>query len=789
MLEDTSFAIHPGKEKIIENTDYRDIGNLVEKRFENGVLIAQSEAGELKVLFYRDDIVRFVMNPFGQASLKSSPALIKEPESVNVTFTETDYLIVLESKRLKVEITKEPLRVTIFDQDGRLIVREGKKGMGYKPSKEVICYKEMGEKDHFYGFGEKTGFLDKRGEKMTMWNSDVYAPHNPETDALYQSIPFFITLRDGKAHGIFFDNTFKSTFDFKTEEEYYSFVAEGGQIDYYLFAGPSMKEVLEQYTALTGRIPIPPKWAIGYHQSRYSYETEQEVREIANTFLEKGIPLDVIYLDIHYMDGYRVFTFDQNRFPNPKKLVEDLKEKGIRIVPIVDPGVKEDPEYDVYQEGIRGDHFCKYLEGNIYFGDVWPGNSAFPDFTSEKVRKWWGEKHKFYSDLGIEGIWNDMNEPAVFNETKTMDVKVMHENDGDPKTHRELHNLYGLLMGNATYNGMKQHLQGKRPFLLTRSGYSGVQRYAAVWTGDNRSFWEHLQMSLPMVMNLGLSGISFAGPDVGGFAHDSNGELLTRWTQVGAFTPYFRNHSALGSVRQEPWSFGEKYEKVIKKYIQLRYQWLPQLYTLFAEAHQTGIPIMRPLVMEYPNDANTYNLSDQFMIGDNVIIAPIMQPSVTHRVLYLPDGRWVDYWTGEVLEGNQHHLIQAELDVLPIYVKEGTMIVLGGVKQNTNEKEEKLTLHLYKSESSTYQFTLYDDDGLSFDYEKGNYLRKIIQVTCQGKEIHLEIKDKGNFQPDWKTLELIVHHGEMDIRVYVNGKHLPAIKANTDLSTYIIEQK
>ncbi len=383
---------------------------------------------------------------------------------------------------------------------------------------------------------------------------------------------------------------------------------------------------------------IPPKWAIGYHQSRYSYETEAEVRALVQSFQEKGIPVDAIYLDIHYMDGYRVFTFDHERFPNPKKLVQDLLEMGIRVVPIVDPGVKEDPEYKTYQEGTYEDHFCKYIEGHPYFGDVWPGKSAFPDFTNTKTREWWGQNHKFYSDMGIHGIWNDMNEPAVFNETKTMDIKVLHGKNGHPKTHRELHNVYGLLMGESTYNGMKKLIGGDRPFLLTRAGYAGVQRYASVWTGDNRSFWEHLAMSLPMVMNLGVSGVPFAGPDVGGFAHDTTGELLIRWTQAGAFTPYFRNHSAIGTVRQEPWAFGEKVESITKKYLELRYVWMPYMYNLFREAHLTGVPVMRPLFLEYPEDPGTMNVSDQFLLGDSVLIAPILSPGTTHRAVYLPHG-------------------------------------------------------------------------------------------------------------------------------------------------------
>jgi alpha-glucosidase len=770
MLEDTSFAIHPGQKHAAKKIQFHDIGSAETIReIENGMVIS-TEQGELAVNFLREDIVRFVYQPYGQVSFKSSPALVIAAEKTDLKITDEKELIKVESTRLTVSLTKKPIRISVQNSEGRMLFEQKNKGIAIKPTGEVICYSTMNPEDHFYGLGEKTGYLDKRGEKVTMWNTDVYAPHNPETDALYQSNPYFMVLRNGYAHGVYFDNTFKSTFDFRSEEDGYTFGAEGGQLDFYVMAGPGPKDVLEQYTAMTGRAPIPPKWAIGYHQSRYSYESEQEVRELAAIFKEKGIPVDAVYLDIHYMDEYRVFTFDRERFPEPEKMVSDLKDQGIRIIPIVDPGVKQDPEYPIYQEGIYGDHFCKYIEGSLYFGEVWPGNSAFPDFTSNNVREWWGEKHKYYADLGIEGIWNDMNEPAVFNESKTMDLKVMHKNDGDPKTHRELHNVYGLLMGEATYNGMKKQLGGKRPFLLTRAGFSGVQRYAAVWTGDNRSFWEHLQLSLPMVMNLGLSGIPFAGPDVGGFAHDSNGELLTRWTQVGAFTPYFRNHSAIGTLRQEPWSFGEKYEEIIKQYIELRYQWIPQFYTLFAEAWHTGVPVMRPLMLEYPHDRNTFNLSDQFMVGANVIVAPILQPSAEHRAVYLPEGEWVDYWTDEVYAGRKHHLAYAPLDVMPIFIKKGTIIALGESRQSTETTDPKRIIHYYYQENRTSRFEMYDDDGKTFGYENGEYCLNSYEFKTMNGEVYLTTAIEGSFRPEWKDIEIIIHGAPELTTIVVNGE-------------------
>lgn len=781
-MQDTSFALHPDNKQQLTNNSYHDIGNMKDfKKNDQGITI-ECEQGHVNVEFYRSDIVRIVMNPVERPTMASSFALVKESENTGVEAIENDESILLKSSKIKLVINKQPLRILSYDRNDIPLVLESECGMAYNDQREVICFKKKYDEDHFYGFGEKTGFLNKRGEKYTMWNTDVYAPHNPETNSLYVSIPYFMTLRDGRAHGIFFDNTSQTVFDMRANRDVYSYSAQGGQLDYYILAGPTPKDVLEQYTELTGRMPLPPKWSLGYHQSRYSYETETEVRDLANTFVEKKIPLDAIYLDIHYMKGYRVFTFDKERFPTPNKMVEDLRNKGIRIVPIVDPGVKEDPEYEIYREGILGDMFCKYLEGNLFFGDVWPGKSVFPDLTNTNARKWWGGKHKFYTDKGIEGIWNDMNEPAVFNETKTMDVKVMHGNDGNPKTHRELHNVYGLLMGEATYNGMKLHLNGKRPFLLTRAGYAGVQRYGAVWTGDNRSFWEHLSMALPMCMNLGLSGVPFSGPDVGGFAHDTSGELLTRWTQFGIFTPYFRNHSAQGFARQEPWSFGEDYEMIIKKYIELRYKWLPHFYTLFKEASETGVPVMRPLFMEFPDDSNTYNLSDQFMIGEKVIIAPILKPDTFNRVVYLPDGDWYNYWTDCKYTGGNHILTEANLDTLPIFVKAGAILPEGEVTPSTDYPSEIMTLHVYPKEDETFVYNYYDDDGETFAYKEGHMIKEKVSCHLSKNAFNINInKISDGYQSNLKKWVIVLHDQTVQPMVCLNDQQLQGYQVEMDV--------
>lgn len=771
-MEDTSFAIHPEKEKKERTDVWHDIGNMQTFTQVDAVYKFVCDNGYVNIRFYRSDIVRIVMHPFYEPTMETSFALVKEPENVRVKAGGKQEEVELRSDTLSVQIKRHPFRIAVYDRNGRLLVSEGRRGMTYTARGQIMCVKDMRATDHFYGFGEKTSYLDKRGEKMTMWNSDVFAPHNPETDPLYQSIPYFMTIREGYAHGIFFDNTFKTVFDMKSANHTYSFWAEGGELDYYVLAGPTPKDVLEQYTTLTGRMELPPKWAIGYHQSRYSYQNEAEVRDLVEHFQRKNIPLDAIHLDIHHMDGYRVFTFDRTRFPHPQRLLQDLEEAGIHAVPIVDPGVKKDPEYPVYQEGIRQNCFCRYVEGAMYFGDVWPGSSAFPDFTSRSVRSWWGEKQKFYTDIGVEGIWNDMNEPAVFNETKTMDPEVIHDNDGNPKTHRELHNVYGLFMAEATFHGLKKHLRGKRPFVLTRAGYAGVQRYAAVWTGDNRSFWEHLQMMMPMCMNLGMSGVAFSGSDVGGFAHDATGELLARWTQAGAFTPYFRNHSNLGTVRQEPWAFGEEIEEIVRKYIQLRYKWLPYLYTLFREAYMTGAPVMRPLVMEYPNDTHTWNLSDQFLLGPYVMIAPITTPSTFHRVVYLPEGTWYDYWTDEKIKGGRHIMVEADLATLPMFIKEGAILPEAEAKSSTKTPDDAMTFHIYPTEGET-EYAFYEDDGATIRYQEGHYLEQRIRCRFAENVVTITVEDTVNaFTPPWKKVVFTLHHTTPDMLITWNGKRV-----------------
>ena len=591
MLETTSYAILPSQVNKKEEVRH-PITSIRSVQWDGRVLSGTLSKGTFFLYFINEKIIRFGVDPFGDADLAASIAAEGDEPTEGGKREETDEAVQLSFGQHKVTLQKNPFSMRV-ERQGEIVFQTAEHCVAFNADKHVYFSMKKEPASPIYGLGEKSGFINKNGHKISNWNTDVFAPHNKDTIELYQSIPFVIIHDTDKTTGIFFDNTYRTEFDMQTYRDKLTIMAEGGKVNAYIILGEDVKDTVKSYTTMTGKTPLPPKWALGYHQSRYSYTSQDEVKRIVETFKKHAIPLDCVFLDIHYMDGYRVFTFDQDKFPEAKQLIADLNKQNIDVVPIVDPGVKKDVHYPVYREGIKKGYFSKYLDGDVYHGEVWPGESAFPDFFNSKVQKWWGGLHQFYTRLGIRGIWNDMNEPSVFNETKTMDLDVMHDADGKLISHKEGHNLYGLYMSKATFEGLQELVPNTRPFSLTRAGYAGVQRYSAVWTGDNRSHWEHLEMSLPMIINLGMSGVAFSGADVGGFSSDTTPELLIRWTQVGAFLPYFRNHSVQDSIYQEPWALGEETLASVKKYIELRYRFMPYLYTLFHEAELTGLPVAR----------------------------------------------------------------------------------------------------------------------------------------------------------------------------------------------------
>lgn len=697
--------------------------------------------------------------------------------------------IQISTEKLLVKIYDE-FKVDVYDKDGKILCEDyrGQKdhfvrrtadfklaeaeGHDLKEGFEEKIYvsKKMEENMYFYGLGEKTGHLNKKGYHYVNWNTDDPKPHGETFDRLYKSIPFLICLNNENAFGIFFDNHFETHFDMgRDNSKYYYFSAADGNLDYYCIYGPSIKKVVEGYTKVTGTMPLPQLWTLGYQQCRWSYDTEERLMEVAESFRDKGIPCDTLYLDIDYMDGYRVFTWDNERFKDPKAMIKKLNEMGFKLVTIIDPGVKVDKGYNIYDEGLKNGYFATDNQGIVYRNEVWPGDSVYPDFLNSNTRKWWAGNQKIMTDYGVSGIWNDMNEPASFNGPLPEDV--MFDNDGITVMHKEAHNVYGHMMAKATYEGLKKET-GKRPFIVTRACYAGSQKYSTIWTGDNQSTWEHLRMSLPMLMNLGLSGMAFCGTDVGGFGHDCSAELLSRWVQVGTFTPLFRNHSSMGTRDQEPWAFDEATEEINRKYIKLRYKLLPYIYDTMWNCSKNGAPLIRPLLFNYQEDKNTYEINDEFICGDNILVAPVLEQGAKARIVYLPKGdTWIDYWTKEEYTGGQNIIKETPLDVCPIFIKGGSIIPVDEEQNYIGEKEKdtlKIEIYLSKENTET-RYHHYVDDGETFKYQAGEFNDYKIKVTNNEK---VEIKIKGidhNYEDKYKNIEFYIHNLNGKI-VTLNGE-------------------
>jgi len=640
--------------------------------------------------------------------------------------------------------------------------------------------------ERVFGLGEKTGNLDKRGRLWTQWTTDVH-PHTPATDAMYQAIPVMVMSSSAGSRGLFLANTYRTYFELRNPDTYIV-GADDGPLSLYLYLGPTVQDVLNQHINTTGHPFLPPRWALGFQQSRYSYATQSRVEQIAHEFRKRQIPLDVIYLDIDYMDGYRLFTWDSNRFPDPTGLLHQLAEQGIRVVTIIDPGVKFEETYPVYQSGEKIDAFIRYANGEPFRSQVWPGMCVFPDFVKESVRKWWAQLNYQWVQQGVAGIWNDMNEPALFGYNPQVpidgghasDAGIIHKADTDEVLpHIGIHNTYALLQANATIQGLSNDTN-RRPFLLSRAGFAGIQRWAAVWTGDNSSWWEHLAQSIPMCLNLGLSGVPFVGPDIGGFFGAPSQELFVRWIQAGVFYPFVRIHTDTGTPDQEPWSFGADVEEIARQYIRFRYRLLPYLETLFEEAHRTGAPIMRPMFWHFPSDDQTYDIEDQFLLGPNLLIAPITEPKARRRMIYLPSTDWYEPAT-QTLLGPGWHIVEAPLERIPVFVRSGGIIPLGPEVDSTARLESQWPQGQDGPDEffvirGTGDFTCYSDDGQTFSYKNGQFRR--IRVTVQTTSHSTLINVTGHWIPSVPDLTkrhrfLVAPYSDPPENVTLNGMNIP----------------
>ncbi len=657
-------------------------------------------------------------------------------------------VVVVGTAELSVEVRLDQGTWCLRDAAGRELSRcEGFSGEAM-PDYPVTRYRSRfalhsPADEAWLGFGEKVGALDKRGMRFTFWNTDV-VPHHPDTDPLYQSIPVSIGLREGVAWGLFVDESWRMEVDIASEEpSLVRWESTGPELDVYLFVGPRPEDVVRRYTALTGRQALPPLWSLGAQQSRWGYENAEEIRAVIHGYRSRGLPLDCVYLDIDYMEGYKVWTWDKARYPDPAGLASEAAQLGVKLVPIIDPGVKQEAGYRVYEEAVAGDHLVRNDRGSVLVGEVWPKPAVFPDFSRESVRTWWGGLHRPFVEAGIAGFWNDMNEPACFrlvnaNETfhinsapaldkdKVEGPTLPHDARHGDKRHLEVHNVYALGMARAAFEGLRRLAPEKRPFLLTRAGFAGIQRYSAVWTGDNSSYWSHLELSIPMMLGLGLSGVSFTGADIPGFMGRASGELFVRWMQLGTFYPLMRNHSAKGTPYQEPWRFGEACLGLAREWLERRYRLLPTLYSLMWESSQEGLPALRPLVMYAPGDREALRMDDAFFFGRDLLVAPVVRQGRSRRHVYLPEGRWLPFFdlgqTGEPVEGPRHVLAETPLGTVPMWLREGGVLALTEPALHTTSANwTHLTWHIHVGRHVEGQ--LYEDAGEGYGASRVTRLR------------------------------------------------------------------
>ncbi len=729
-------------------------------RSDNKFLIETSNC-TLEVIVVTNRIIRFryAVDFFAKDfSYAVNPDLKHHAEISEWAESETQ--IRISTPEMKCIIEKEKLQISLYNNQGDLLNTDAG-GFHWEPNpgyggQYVYCTKRIQSNENFFGLGDKATSQNLRGKRFLNWGTDTYG-FAKEQDPLYRNIPFYYGLHNNLSYGIFFDNSFQTFFDFgKEDATCASFWAEGGQMCYYFIYAPTLLEVAREYVRLTGLPELPPRWALGYHQSKWSYYPESKVWELARDFRSKKIPCDVIHLDIDYMKGFRCFTWDEERFPDPKRMISQLREHGFRIIVIIDPGIKKDKDYWVFRQALENDYFCRRQDGDNMEGKVWPGDCYFPDFTNPDVRKWWSGLYKELMAQGVSGVWNDMNEPAVF-EMGTFPDDVRHSYDGLNVSHRMAHNVYGMQMARATYEGIKHFNPDIRPFVLTRSGFSGVQRYAAVWTGDNVASWEHIWVANMQCQRLSISGISFCGTDIGGFIGEPDGELFVRYIQMAVFHPFFRGHSSSDQGDKEPWAFGAAYEALIRKAIELRYQLLPYIYTTFWQYVSNGTPMIRPLVFMSQDDVETHMRMDEFGFGDHLLICPINQSASSERLVYLPKGNWYYYWNDKNYRGGHEYEIEAPLDRFPFFVREGSVIPHQPVMQHTDENPSaQITLHVYYSVNRKVSH-FYEDDGENYSYLQGNFSVKKFTVFGNRRQMRIICDKYGNYKPTYPEYRIVIH--------------------------------
>lgn len=669
--------------------------------------------------------------------------------------------------QLRVRINKSPFQLQVFDKYQKLLFEDHQDKGLYKEGNRVVSTKTLRVDEQFFGLGEKGGPLNRRGKTFKMWNSDK--PCYPVgEDALYKSIPFFMS---SYRYGIFFDNTYKTEFRFGTEsDKYYTFEAPGGEMVYYFMFGNDYKEIIKNYVGLTGQPIMPPKWALGFSQSRGLYTKEQQAREVAAEFRRRRIPCDIIYQDIGWTNGLQDFNWRKNNYTNPKGMLADLEAQGFKMIVSQDPVISQATSKQWKEADSLGYFTTDTRTGKTY--DMpwpWGGNCGVVDFTKPGVANWWGAYQQKPLDDGVRGFWTDMGEPAWSNE-EAADRLFMKHHIG---MHDEIHNVYGLTWDKVVTEQFEKRNPNRRVFQMTRAAYAGLQRYTFGWSGDSGNGnnvlegWEQLADQIPVGLSAGLGLIPFWTTDISGYCgeikdYDAMSELYIRWMQFGVFNPLSRAHHE-GDYAVEPWVFGEQAEDISRKAIELKYQLFPYIYTYARKAYDTGLPIMRPMFLEYPNDKKTHDVNYQFMFGEELLVAPVVEQRAETKEVYLPAGQWIDYNDGKTLyKGGRWIEYDAPLDVTPIFVKKGSIIPMMPVMQYIHEQPVyPVTLDIYPpSQSQTAQFELYEDEGENNDYKKDIFSKTLFKcaTTADGYEVYIRERQEQGYKPQGPRNYIIKLH-------------------------------
>jgi len=632
------------------------------------------------------------------------------------------------------------------EAESEAALREALRNLQFSDSGAWRWFRVLETDEAILGLGERPASMHQRGRRAVLWNTDNFS-YGPDALRLYQSIPFWISLRRGRARGFLIDNTHRLGFDVgERRSDQLEVAAPAGDFDLYQIEGPSLGEVLERFSALTGRPAMPPLWALGYQQSRRSYSSQDAVLRVAQAFRETRIPCDAIHLDASALGGARNLEPSGEQFPTFPQMIEELADQGLRLIVGIEPGVAREARFAPYREGAERRFFVKESDGDELVGRTASGLSVFPDFTRDDVRAWWGSLHEPLVRMGVAGFCNDRNEPTVLDGLdKTLAEDARHEGYGGG-SHAQFHNVYGMLMSAATREGLLKAKPQERPFILSRASYAGGQRVAATWTGENAARWPELARSIAMTLNLGLSGQPFAGPDIGGFHTnmekglppfpDVTPELYARWLEFGALLPIARSNTIQGSMDREPFAFGEPWTSIHRKSIERRYRLLPLLYTLAEEAHRTGAPVARPLLWICPDDDRALQVEDQFLLGNDLMVAPIVESRDESRMVYLPAGTWFRFDPAApearavAIEGGRAYEVPAPFGALPVFARAGAIVPLALARRNSaGALGGPLELEVFEGKG---ELALYEDAGDGWQFELGAFARTRFRSDVDG---------------------------------------------------------